>query len=65
MKSCCGETKLNGAFSRPGYNKKPVSHCKECGVWLRLLRQVFGETRDWEKNRERAAARSRELGVKA
>lgn len=56
---CCGESKPAKAFSRPGYNRKPVSRCLDCGVWLRLLRQVFGATRDWDKNRERATMRSR------
>ena len=54
--TCCGETKLNGAFSRPGINKKPVAHCKECGVWLRLLQKESSDN-----SREKAAERSREL----
>ena len=54
--TCCGDTKPTSKFTHSkkfGYAK----HCRECGIWLRLLRQVFGPTRDWEKNRENMRTR--------
>ena len=53
--NCCGEVKKareHFTFTR-GYAK----HCKDCGVWLRLLREVFGKTRDWDRNREQCRVR--------
>lgn len=56
--NCCGEAKKSGEFSFTppgGYAKR----CRECGVWLYLLRQAFGPVRDWEANRERQRIRQR------
>lgn len=52
--SCCGEAKPNSAFT---YTRQYAAHCRDCGVWLYLLRQVFGPTRDVMKNRERTRER--------
>ena len=56
--TCCGETKPTSKFTHSkkfGYAK----HCRECGIWLRLLRQVFGTTRDVEHNRVATRLRMR------
>lgn len=47
---CCGETKTTFAFSWNAKAKKYSPNCRDCGNWLRLLRGVFGPTRDWHKN---------------
>ena len=58
--ACCGDTKSVRHFS---WNQKRLDYspsCRECGVWLRLLRAVFGPTRDWQKNLENTKQRSRD-----
>ena len=37
--SCCGLLKKKGEFTATG--SRPSKHCKDCGVWLKLFRQVF------------------------
>ncbi len=51
--ACCGETKTTRDFS---YNCKSHCYspnCRECGLWLKLLRQAFGSgPRNLAKTRE-------------
>ena len=49
---CCGESKETHAFSWNHKSHVYSPNCRECGVWLRLFREVFDPTRDWQKNRE-------------
>jgi hypothetical protein len=49
--NCCGEAKATSAFSWNQGIHEYVKTCRECGQWLFLFRKVFGDTRDWEKNR--------------
>ena len=50
--TCCGETKSTRQFSWNSKAHVYTETCRECGVWLTMFRQVFGPTRDVERNRE-------------
>ena len=58
--TCCGAVKKTTDFSsspRSVTGRAPA--CLDCGVWLHLLRQVFGDIRDYDKNRRNQADRYR------
>ena len=57
---CCGESKATHAFSWNHKSHIYSPNCRECGLWLRLFREVFGPTRDWQKNLENTKQRSRD-----
>ena len=58
--TCCGEDKPKSYFSSSDSNPSGYApHCKDCGVWLQLLRKHFGPTRKWNENRAKTAERYR------
>jgi NAD-dependent SIR2 family protein deacetylase len=56
--TCCGEAKPTSQYTHNPRKGTYTPTCKDCGVWLHLFRQVFGKTRDWEKNRINQRQRS-------
>lgn len=62
--TCCGETKATHQYSWNAKRHEYCPTCRDCGIWLTLLRQVFGKTRDWESNRVQQRDRDRILRLK-
>ena len=61
--TCCGETKKTSDFTHNPRRKIYTPHCRLCGVWLTLLREVFGPVRDWDKNRQATLERCRRAAL--
>lgn len=49
--TCCKDAKPTSAFTFQPKTKLRTETCRDCGVWLRLFRQVFPKPRDLERNR--------------
>lgn len=58
--NCCGMSRTTTWYSYNHKRKDFSPTCRDCGAWLFLLRQVFGEARNMDRVRERQRLYERE-----